>query len=130
MTKAAKAAAAAADRCAGSYAGRGTHGPNGGGGRDEPGARREAVRDRDVGGGAEAIAFAFQPLLEQPEVFDHTVVHDGQQPIPADVRMCVLVGGRAVRGPSCMADARGSLHGQFGQHFFQAIDAAGGLADD
>ena len=47
-----------------------------------------------VGRRAEDIAFAFEPFFERPKIFDHAVMRDRYDLLPADVRMSIVVGRR------------------------------------
>src|SRR5262249_53584261 len=53
----------------------------------------------------------------------------GQDLLPAYVRMGVLIGRRSVCGPACVSDANGSGSGRFGELFFQEVDASSGFYD-
>ena len=66
----------------------------------------DQVRDDfGVGLGLEDVAFALQLFFERQEVFDDAVVDDDDVAGAIAVRMGVLFGGTAVRGPAGMADA-------------------------
>ena len=61
--------------------------------------------DFGVGRRLAVIAALGQLLLELAKVLDDAVVHERHDVVAADVRMGVLVGGRAVRGPARVAEA-------------------------
>ena len=66
----------------------------------------DQVRDDfGVGLGLEDVAFVLQLLLERQVVFDDAVVHHDDVARAIAVRMGVLFGGAAVRGPAGVADA-------------------------
>jgi hypothetical protein len=50
------------------------------------------------------VTFCLQPVLQIPKVFDDAVMHQYDAAGIAEMRMCVLVGRRSVRGPARMAD--------------------------
>ena len=61
--------------------------------------------DLGVGFGDEPVALALQRRLEIEVVLDDAVVDDDDAARAVAVRMRVLFGGPAVRGPSCVAQA-------------------------
>ncbi len=61
--------------------------------------------DLGVGVGGEGIAQPDQPGTDALVVLHDTVVHQ-RQSVAADVRVGIALGGRAVRGPARMCDAK------------------------
>jgi hypothetical protein len=68
-------------------------------------------------------------LFERAEVFDDAVVHERHDVVAADVRMCVLIGRRAVRRPTRVAQADRAADRLLMQLGGQVGDAAGRLRD-
>ena len=66
---------------------------------------QEHGRDLGVGLGRERSALGQQVQLELGEVLDDAVVDEGELAAVGQVRVRVLVGGAAVRGPAGVADA-------------------------
>ena len=80
------------------------------GNRPEPGVMLadQMGQHLSVGRGLERVAGLQQLPLERLEILDHTVMNHGDAPALIQVRMCVFVGGRAMRGPAGVADAQRS----------------------
>ncbi len=69
-----------------------------------------------IGSGTKRETFALQACFERAEVFDHAVVDHGNGALgPANVRMGVGVGRRAVRRPAGVANADIAGRGMVGQ---------------
>ncbi len=81
--------------------------------------------DFAVGRRAEDVAFGFESLLERAKIFDHAVMSDRQDLLPAEMRMGVVVGRGAVRGPAGVADADRAGGRVIGQLGFEQVDPAG-----
>ena len=62
--------------------------------------------DFGVGLRAKLVSRLSKPFLDPVEVFNHTVVNDGDPAGPVEVRMGVLVRRRAVCSPAGVADAK------------------------
>ena len=85
--------------------------------------------DLGVGLGLENVAFVLQLLLERQIVFDDAVVHHHDVALAIAVRVRVLFGGTAVRGPARVADAEGAIHRVHPDGFFQIAQLALGAAN-
>ena len=73
-----------------------------------PGVLHEVRHDLGVGVGGKGVAIAGQVAAELAVVLDDAVVDDGDAAGAVQVRVGVLVGGGAVRGPARVGDARGA----------------------
>ena len=84
--------------------------------------------DLGVGFGAEHVAFRFQLMLERQVVLDDAVVHHHQVALAIAVRVSVLFGGPAMRGPPRVADAERAIHRAQTDGIFQIAQFALGAA--
>ena len=84
--------------------------------------------DFGVGLGAELVAFVDQLLLQADIVLDDAVVHDDDLAGAVAMRMSVLFGGTAVRGPASVADAVGAVERLQPDDLFQVAQLAFGAA--
>src|SRR5204863_8441143 len=62
-------------------------------------------------------------------VFANSVVHDDDVPVAIAMRMGVLFGGAAVRGPACMADSVRAFERRLGDGLFQIAKFSRSAAD-
>src|SRR3981081_1705250 len=65
--------------------------------------------DFRIGLGGELVSFGDQLLLEREIVLDDAVVHDHDSARAVAMRMGVLFGGTAMRGPAGVSDAVGAV---------------------
>src|SRR5262249_42775331 len=79
--------------------------------------------------GEKLDAIRFELALEDGEVFDDAVVHDGDFVVAADVGMRVQVGGCTVCGPAGVAYAVTTGNGSIPKEPQELADAAGFLAN-
>ena len=85
--------------------------------------------DLGVGVGDEGVAFRTELLLELQEVLDDAVVDNDDVAGGVAVRVRVLLGRLAVRGPAGMPDAVGAVCRLQANGFFQLAELAGGAAE-
>ena len=85
--------------------------------------------DFGVGFGFENVALRVQLVLQGQVVFDDAVVHHHHVARAVAVRMGVLLGGAAVRGPAGVADAERAIHGFQADGILQVAEFALGAPD-
>ena len=84
--------------------------------------------DLGVGLAAKDVALVFKLAAQRGEVLDYSVVHDGEEPVLAQMRMGVRVGGSAVRSPAGVGYAAGPAESAARRSAFgQVCDRAAGL---
>ena len=84
--------------------------------------------DFGIGLGAELVAFVDQLLLQADVVLHDAVVHDNDLAGAIAMRMGILFGGTAVRGPARVADAVGAVERLQPDDLFQVAQLAFGAA--
>ena len=89
----------------------------------------EVGDDLGVGFAREGVAFCDEVVLKGEVVFDDTVVDDDERAGAVAVRVRVLLGGAAVRGPAGVADAVGAVDGVTLQDGVEVAELAGGAAE-
>ena len=84
--------------------------------------------DFGIGLGLEDVAFGFELMLERKVVLDDAVMHHHHVALAIAVRVRVLLGGPAVRGPARVADAERAIHRVHPDGLFQVAQLAFGAA--
>ena len=82
-----------------------------------------------VGFGDEIVALRAELVLQREIVLDDAIVDHDDVAGAIAVRVRVLFGGTAVRGPAGVADAVGAIHGIGTDGFFEIAQFAGGAAN-
>ena len=88
----------------------------------------EVGDDLGVGFGDELVALGGEFALQLEIVLDDAVVDDDDAAGAVAMRMGVLFGGAAVRGPAGVADAEGAVERMLAQDLFQVAQLAGSAA--
>ena len=84
--------------------------------------------DLGVGLGDELVALFFELVLQLDVIFDDAVVNDDDLALAVAMRMGVLFGGAAVRGPARVAQAVDAIDGGEANGFFEIAQLARGAA--